>query len=278
MAKNVLPKHWNGSEFEELHIVTKASNVFTNDNKSVQQKIDDFTSHLAECAVLIPQAGSTANAILLDIVLTDKKKGSFKASSNNTGNMTINGKPFKKDATTEIPVDGVKAGRVYDFYYDQTADCVFILAKASGTAQPSDVLAGKTFSNDDGEQVGTKDLSNLIPNNIKNGVIIDNIVGNVIPKVFAYGTVYLPSSGENITISSLTFKPRCVIAETTADSGYMNPCVAVRTFYDDTIITGRNTAWTNRTGPLVFSITTNGFVVRDVNGVGGNINWYAIGD
>ncbi len=46
MAKNVLPKHWNGSEFEELHIVTKASNVFTNDNKSVQQKIDDFTSHL----------------------------------------------------------------------------------------------------------------------------------------------------------------------------------------------------------------------------------------
>ena len=43
MAKNVLPKHWNGSEFEELHIVTKASNVFTNDNKSVQQKIDNLT-------------------------------------------------------------------------------------------------------------------------------------------------------------------------------------------------------------------------------------------
>ena len=51
MAKNVLPKHWNGSEFEELHIVTKASNVFTNDYKSVQQKIDDFTSHLAESAI-----------------------------------------------------------------------------------------------------------------------------------------------------------------------------------------------------------------------------------
>lgn len=48
MAKNVLPKHWNGSEFEELHIVTKASNVLTEDNKSVQQKMDDFTAHLAE--------------------------------------------------------------------------------------------------------------------------------------------------------------------------------------------------------------------------------------
>ena len=50
MTKNVLPKYWNGSEFEELHIVTKASNVFTNDNKSAQQKIDDFTSHLTAAA------------------------------------------------------------------------------------------------------------------------------------------------------------------------------------------------------------------------------------
>ena len=50
MAKNVLPKYWNGSEFEELHIVTKASNVLTEDSKSVQQKMDDFTAHLAETA------------------------------------------------------------------------------------------------------------------------------------------------------------------------------------------------------------------------------------
>lgn len=58
MAKNVLPKHWNGSEFEELHIVTKASNVFTNDNKSVQQKIDDFTSHLADDTIHVIKDGT----------------------------------------------------------------------------------------------------------------------------------------------------------------------------------------------------------------------------
>jgi len=115
--------------------------------------------HKAENMILIPKSGSTANAILLDIELADKKKGSFRASVNNTGNMTINGKPFKKDASTQIPAGGVKAGKVYDFYYDQSANSVFILAKASGNAQPSDVLAGKTFSNDDGEQVGT------LPNN-----------------------------------------------------------------------------------------------------------------
>jgi len=37
-----------------LHIVTKASNVLTEDNKSVQQKIDDFTSHLANYAKEVP--------------------------------------------------------------------------------------------------------------------------------------------------------------------------------------------------------------------------------
>lgn len=65
MAKNVLPKHWNGSEFEELHIVTKASNVFTNDNKSVQQKIDDFTSHLADTArfINVKKYGAKGNGI-----------------------------------------------------------------------------------------------------------------------------------------------------------------------------------------------------------------------
>lgn len=57
---------------------------------------DEIDSHKAECAVLLPKAGSTANAILLDIELTDKKKGSFRAAANNTGNMTINGKAFKK--------------------------------------------------------------------------------------------------------------------------------------------------------------------------------------
>jgi hypothetical protein len=114
-----------------------------------------LVAHLAENVILIPKAGSTANAILLDIALTDKKKGSFLAANVNTGNMTINGKAFKKDASTQIAIGGVKAGKVYDFYYDQATDSVFILAKATGTAQPSQVLADIPFSNGDGEQVGT---------------------------------------------------------------------------------------------------------------------------
>jgi len=48
-----------------LHIVTKASNVFTNDNKSVQQKIDDFTSHLADF-VSVKNYGATGLGIADD--------------------------------------------------------------------------------------------------------------------------------------------------------------------------------------------------------------------
>lgn len=152
-----------------------------------------------ETSILTPKSGSTANAIVLDMTLTDKKKGSFLATSANTGNMTINGKAFKKDALTQIPASGVKAGKVYDFYYDQVSDSVFILAKASGNATPSDVLSGKTYSNDDGEQtgtmtnngsVGTQNLTSQnqeysIPAGYHNGLgkvkaIITNLIASVI--------------------------------------------------------------------------------------------------
>lgn len=107
--------------------------------------------------ILIPKSGSAANAILLDVTtFTSNKKYSFKSTSTSTGNVTINSKAFKKLDGTQIGSGGVKANKVYDFYYDGTADCVFILAKAVGTATVADVLAPKTFSNgDDIELTGT---------------------------------------------------------------------------------------------------------------------------
>lgn len=49
MAKNVLQKHWDGTRFVEIHPVTKASNVFGADGKSIAQKVDE---HQAEKASL----------------------------------------------------------------------------------------------------------------------------------------------------------------------------------------------------------------------------------
>ncbi|OLS34229.1 hypothetical protein BTR22_19270 [Alkalihalophilus pseudofirmus] len=41
MAKNVLQRHWDGEKFEEIHPVTKASNVYTPDGKSIEQVVDE---------------------------------------------------------------------------------------------------------------------------------------------------------------------------------------------------------------------------------------------
>jgi len=205
MARNIQIREPGNNYADVLHPETNSGMVLMANGKTLQNDLD---THKAECAILIPKAGSTANAILLDIVLTDKKKGSFRAVANNTGNMTINGKPFKKNASTQIPAGGVKANRVYDFYYDGTANCVFILAKASGNAQPSDVLAGKTFSNDDGEQTGTKDLSNLVPENIKKGIKIDNVTGNfgIVESLMEAGEIIIAKSTSNRESTSTTPK------------------------------------------------------------------------
>lgn len=106
MAKNVLPKHWNGSEFEELHIVTKASNVFTNDNKSVQQKIDDFTSHKAESASKhITESGTNVNGSY--IKFDDGTVIAFAIA--NLGSVSSFAKGFHNIANLVVPVNMVSS-------------------------------------------------------------------------------------------------------------------------------------------------------------------------
>jgi len=173
VAKNVLPKHWNGSEFEELHIVTKASNVFTNDNKSVQQKIDDFTAHLADYTQHPYYAGDTSSTgtgilqITLPVTYSSWSAvpiGACFSFKNIYDNQTIasgiklalaglagekpilkpNGSLFTtltKDAIYTVRWNGVN----------------FILQGegASGNATASDLLSGKTATTDAGEITGT---------------------------------------------------------------------------------------------------------------------------
>lgn len=128
----------------------------------VDQLRTDINSQLSESNyILSPKSGSTANAILLNITsFTSNKKYSFKATTTSTGNVTINGKPLKKtDGVTQVGSGGIKANRVYDFYYDSVTDSVFILAKADGDATVDNVLATKIFSN--GDDVG---LIGTMPN------------------------------------------------------------------------------------------------------------------
>jgi hypothetical protein len=163
----------------------------------------------------VKTAGGTATAITLSgFGLDDYFTGlkvTFIASANNNGAATtinIDGKGAKsifKPATVLAP--NFKAGRAYTIYYSGTS--FFWQASAEGDAVVANVLAGKTFSNDDDTGLigtipsktaqtftpgttnqtiasgqflsGVQTISgsaNLVAGNIKNGVNIFGVVGN----------------------------------------------------------------------------------------------------
>lgn len=185
----------NTGVLTSLQTKDKSSSV-----NAINEVNNTVESHLAESVILT--AGGTANAITLDITLKDKNKYSFKASANSTDLVTINGKLFKKLDGTQIGSGGIKANKVYDFYYDLSTDSVFILAKAEGTAVVENVLAGKTFSNDnDNGLEGTM---------IDNGavVITPSTVNQIIPIGYHNGsgivTAITLKSGTNLIYNNST--------------------------------------------------------------------------
>lgn len=182
-------------------VVLSASDIKTSSGNTLETSLSDLATEVNDKTTILTASG-TANAITLDILLQDKNKYSFKATADSTGAVSINGIALKKIDGTAI--SNLKANKIYDFYYDETQNSVFILAKAEGNATVADVLAGKVFSNgDDTGLVGTMDLTNLKAENIKKGVTINGVTGdkleygsgNNIPveKINAYGQTVKPS-------------------------------------------------------------------------------------
>ncbi|WP_261775544.1 hypothetical protein [Clostridium botulinum] len=148
-------------------------------NKSIDNLFESFKSDLVDITTY-QTAGGTANAISLNLpTLVNGYATAFIVNKNNNKNATtINGKQLYKPNTTAAP--NLVAGKAVSVWYDATKDCFFIKASAEGNAVAKDVLAGKIFSNDDDTGlVGTLDLSNLIPDNIKEGITINDVAGNL---------------------------------------------------------------------------------------------------
>ncbi|MBS4173470.1 hypothetical protein [Bacillus sp. FJAT-49736] len=194
--------------------------------------VNALNEHMAEEA--IHDVSGTANAITVNIgnyTYAQFKQLHFKAAVDNTGNVTINvdnlGEvPALKFDGSQLPAGAIKAGKIYDWYYDTSnGGCFFLIAKASGNAGAGDVLAGKTASSDNGEFIGTmpnkgaitftpgtanqiipagyhnglgivKGDSKLIANNIKSGVTIFGVLGT-------YGSV---QPGDTLVHSNPTVK------------------------------------------------------------------------
>lgn len=124
----------------------------------------DLAAHLAD-KVHIPYAVASGSANAYSVTVsgvTTYQEGlaiAVKINVDNTGASTINVNglgaiSIKKPNGNDVSAGNLKAGSIYTLRYNGTN---FILQGegGSGTAQPADVLSGKTFTNDAGEQIGT---------------------------------------------------------------------------------------------------------------------------
>ncbi|WP_434290941.1 phage tail protein [Clostridium botulinum] len=164
---------------KDIEIITSSMNELDKRITKNTESINNIKSDLADITTY-QTAGGTANAISLNLpTLINGYATTFIVNKNNNKNATtINGKQLYKPNTTTAP--NLVAGKAASIWYDSTKDCFFIKASAEGNAVAKDVLAGKIFSNDDDTGlVGTLNLSNLIPDNIKEGITINGVTGNL---------------------------------------------------------------------------------------------------
>ena len=126
--------------------------IVTTDSVSasvVNTKIVDKANADISGLQIAQTAGGTATAITLTgVELTNGYQKTFIISASNSGAATtVNGKPLYKPGGKVAP--NLVAGKAATVWYNLAGDCFFYKASAEGTATAGDVLAGKTFSNDD---------------------------------------------------------------------------------------------------------------------------------
>lgn len=196
----------------EGNIIEPGTPIIAENMNNIEQGIEDahneINAHKAD--YVYQKAGGTATAITLTINnLKDGYPITFIATANNNGAATtINSKPLYKPNTIQAP--NLVTGKAYTVWYNSINNCFFIKASAEGNASVEDVLAGKTFSNDndtgltgtmpnngkisrtittqggqivipkgyhDGSGIVKAELANLVASNIKKGVNVGGVVG-----------------------------------------------------------------------------------------------------
>lgn len=166
-------------------------------NSGYLQPLEDAVASIP----VFQNAGGTGTAITLDTNLIDGYSCTFIVKANNSGaSTTINGKPLYKPATTTAPV--LTANKAVTVWYSTTGDCFFIKASAEGNAVAGNVLASKTFSNDN-----DTGLTGTMPNRT------NTVIGADYFDTDGAGTIrirpqegYYPGNGtERVTITDTDF-------------------------------------------------------------------------
>jgi len=194
----------------------------------VNTKIVDPANTAISGLQIAQTAGGTATAITLTgIELTNGYQKTFVINANNNGTATtVNGKPLYKPGGTVAP--NLVSGKAASIWYSLAGDCFFYKASAEGTATAGDVLAGKTFSNDD--DTGLTGTLALTGNALVSDVVIGKTFYNTDAKNKLTGTysniksiqtgfTAMDTTPKTITISSVDINNTIVIVSETSKIG-----------------------------------------------------------
>lgn len=198
---NLINDHKNDKNNPHGVTAAQVGAASATDLTTLQQEVE---THKAD--TLYQTAGGTATAITLTgVVLEDGHPKTFIAAfTDNNTVKTINGKPFYKPGTTTSP--STVAGKAYTVWYNIAGECFFIKASAEGTATVAQVLAGVPFSNEiDTGLIGTLDLTNAIPSNIKKNINIGGVIGTLEEEILVSGDTIILQSVSTITVTSNVF-------------------------------------------------------------------------
>ncbi|ACA39383.1 hypothetical protein J2D69_06170 [Lysinibacillus sphaericus] len=154
----------NEDEFYNVNVVNANLDKIDTEMKRIEDTIPTVSP--TDSVKWLETVGGTANALTANIPDIESYKNglavSFPVNANSTAAMTLNinglgAIPIKKANGTAF--SNAKANGVYTVRYRAGA---FILQGEGGvgTAKPEDVVKDKTFTNDEGEQVGTLKVYN----------------------------------------------------------------------------------------------------------------------
>lgn len=250
---------------------------------TVQDENWDKIDKYLYTAVRYQKAGGTATAITLsEVTLEDGFQKTFIVTTNNNGVATkINNKNLYKPGGTSTPT--LTAGKAVTIWYDASGDCFFIKASAEGNAIAENVLASKTFSNDDDTGIvgamtnngpETSETVNLTSHNqeytIEKGyhsglrkikAVISGLVASVIKAGTIVGGVVgtFTSDATAIAANILTGKSAYIngnkVDGTMVDRGAINQALAINGTY--TIPIGYH----NGSGKVTQAISTKGAAI-----------------